>query len=215
MRRLLIASLVLAVGAVAGAGACGFPDVAFSEDPETGASGDGSVADGPGNTTAEGGDAKADSSQNPEGGQILIDGSSPDALIAKDAGMAIDASGCAANDCDCDKDGVANTLKAGCSGPVTDCDDSDPRAHPGQKFLEDPAVPPLFGDWDCSGTPEPLYKTNVSCAGLTLGLGCANIFGFEDSPLCGQTGSFIQCTGSVLDLGCKVGTRDMRKQPCK
>lgn len=214
MRRLLVAATLLALGGVAGAGACGFPEVSFAESTEAGedATVDGASVD----PTAEAGnDAKSDAAAPPDAAEILIDGSSPDALIVKDAGMAIDAAGCAPTDCDCDLDGYKDTLKAGCNMGANDCDDSDSRSHPMQGFLEDEAKPPQLGDWDCSGAAEPLYATNVTCAGLSLGLGCSKIFGFEDLPQCGKTGSFIQCTGSLLDLGCKVGTREMRKQPCK
>jgi hypothetical protein len=218
VRRIFFFATALFAAGGAGAAACSFPNVPVFADDVLGADGavDGTTNPGDGaDDDASSADGATEAATD-SGGEILIDGSSPDALIVKDAGQAIDASGCAANDCDCDKDTYKSTGKAGCSGGSNDCDDNDPRRHPNQGYLEAPAGPAQGGgDWDCNGTAEPLYKTSVTCAGLTLGLGCADIFGFSDVPLCGQTGTFIRCKGSLLTLACSVGTTEMKIQPCK
>ena len=211
MRGVLVAVSLVALGTLAGMTACTFAEVTFAEaDPTDGGAGEGGVQpDGPGSEGS--GDDAADASE------IKIDGESPDALIAKDSGgPPIDASGCPANECDCDKDGFKNTLKAGCSGGELDCDDSDPRAKPGQIYLEDPATTQQRGDWNCVNGAEPLYATSVKCEGRLLGLGCSDVFGFEDTPQCGEMGSFIRCKrASLLALDCSVDTRAAVKQPCK
>lgn len=214
MRRIFVALLSCSLSAGAAVGACGFPDVSYGTGADTnGGTVDGTLAD-TGTTTDSG--AASDASARKEAGEILIDGSSPDALIVQDAGQKFDASGCQAADCDCDHDGYKNSLKAGCGGTSPDCDDRDSRTHPDQGFLLEKGDFPQQGDWDCNGTVERLYKTSVTCAGLNLGLGCADIFGFEDAPACGEPGSFIRCErASLLSLSCTVASRESRTQPCR
>jgi hypothetical protein len=195
MRGVLIGLSSILVACLAGVTACQFDDATFGEH----AAGDGDDA----------------ASDNEDPGEILIDGSPPDALIVRDGGPPIDGSGCDPSDCDCDKDGYKNTLKAGCGSGARDCDDTDPRTHPLQGFREESAVLPQVGDWNCDMVAEPLYATSVTCDKHLLGIGCSNVFGFEDAPRCGQAGHFIRCKKSLLNLGCAVGTRMTITQPCR
>jgi len=210
VRRWLLHLVVSTSIATATFAACSFPEPLFSTDGDP----DGSTLDV--STASDGGadTGRSDGSPDEDAGEILIDGSSPDALIAGDAGQRVDASGCEPTDCDCDKDGFNETLKAGCNdGGARDCDDSDPRARPGQGFRTDPSEAPMFSDWNCDGKATPLYDVNVSCEGLTLGLNCPNIFGFSDNPRCGQTGTWIRCKTGLLS--CVVGSTATLVQPCQ
>lgn len=214
MPRWLVLAVVSGVVAFAAMEACSFPSPSFSSDDTIGpdASTDGTL-DGAGNPDV---DRAPDGGVREDAGEVLIDGSSPDALIVQDAGQKVDASGCAPADCDCDKDGFNETLKAGCGTGPRDCDDSDPRAKPGQGFLTAPAEPPQFADWNCDGTATPLYDVNVTCDGLTLGLGCSNIFGFKDAPQCGKVGTWIRCArASLISLNCTIGEQAQLPQPCQ
>jgi hypothetical protein len=203
--------------------ACAFPDVTFgpqpdveagppdvlSGDSESDSDSDGDTASADGSTV---GDAEADVLP------ILIDGSTLDALIVIDGGGKVDATGCTS--CDCDDDNYNDLGKQGCAGAggQPDCDDKDSRTHPQQGFLFDNAEPPRNGDWDCSGKVEKLYTNEkTTCAGLTLGLGCSDIFGFTGPVACGQKGEWIRCMKrpGLLTLDCVVGEQRLETQLCK
>src|SRR6516162_9579868 len=49
----------------------------------------------------------------------------------------------------CDRDGDGfRAMGSPCHG--NDCDDDDPRAHPGASFLYDPPTEATLGDWNCN-----------------------------------------------------------------
>lgn len=210
MRRWVL-SLVVSSGVALGTfAACSFPEPLFTDDDGL----DGSIPDGTAKADTSADAPRSEGSADEDAGEVLIDGSSPDALISGDAGQRVDASGCDPTDCDCDRDGFNETLKAGCNdGGRRDCDDTDPRANPGAGFRTDPPEGPMFSDWNCDGKATPLYDVNVSCEGLTLGLNCPTIFGFSDNPRCGQSGTWIRCKAGLLS--CVVGTTTPLVQPCQ
>jgi hypothetical protein len=152
-----------------------------------------------------------------ESGPILIDGSAVDALVVVDAGGKVDAAGCTA--CSCDGDEY-NKPDAGCPAVAGeyDCDDNDTRTHPYQGYLFDKAEPPRNGDWDCNGKVEKLWTNeSASCAGLTLGVNCQNIFGFTEPVACGEKGRWIRCKKrpGILTLDCVVDEERLETQLCK
>ncbi|MBX3207805.1 MAG: hypothetical protein KF764_22350 [Labilithrix sp.] len=214
MRRLVI--IVGSISVVFGATwACTFPDVTFgpADDVEAG---DGDAEPAPASDGAL--DAPDAPEEEVDAGPILIDGSTLDALVVVDAGGKVDASGCTG--CDCDGDQYNDLGKAGCETAVgaPDCDDTDQRSHPNQGFLFDKAEPPRNGDWDCSGKVEKLWTNEqATCAGLTLGLGCANIFGFTQPVACGEKGTWIRCKKrpGVLTVDCVVDEQKLETQLCK
>lgn len=140
----------------------------------------------------------------------------PRGLAASDAGGAdAGADVTSPDNCDLDRDSYSDPTKVGCTdaaGPF-DCDDTDPRAHPGQSFREDVPTPALAGDWDCVNGVEKRYATKVSCELLALGA-CVGVEGFADDPGCGETGSFVRCEVQGVLL-CVAGPASTRKQACK
>lgn len=188
--------------------ACSFPEVTFAP---VGAGEDGGSSDA---TTDVSNDVR-----------VLVDGADPAEQIVKDAGQAIDAAACAANDCDCDDDTYKDLTKAGCApdagvdAGVTDCDDFDSRTHPNQGPLEDMPAPPRNGDWNCVNGLEKFYKPNIDCTKLSAGSACDSAFGFENDPACGKSGVYVTCK-TVADLAlfqkCVVGGQSLDKvQACK
>jgi hypothetical protein len=229
-RRLTLASLLC--GASALVVACAFPDVTLTSDAhgsalsEAGADASAAVDGADGATRPSGPrrqlEEPSEDGETPgdedAGTPLLIDGSSPDALVVVDAGAKVDAAGCTS--CDCDGDGYENLAKAGCSqaGGPSDCDDADQRTHPSQSYLVAKTAPPRLGDWDCSGAVDKLWPTDVSCEGLApLGLGCSDHFGFKGAPGCGEKGSWIRCVKrpGLLALDCIVGEEREETQACR
>jgi hypothetical protein len=141
-----------------------------------------------------------------------------DAVTANDAGDGgsdADAGDCFPARCDCDGDGFNDLTRAGCedAGGPHDCDDRDNRAKPNQTFLEDTAVAPRFGDWNCKDGVEKMYPSNVACGLLSL-TGCAGVQGFKQNPACGAEGAFIFCEVQA-GLLCAEGSPSTRVQSCK
>lgn len=200
-RKLLFA--VVGVAVAIGA-ACTFPEPRFEQDDAGGTEAGGE------SSTGEGGTIDA---------PILIDGQDPDALIVQDAGQRIDAAGCDA--CDCDEDGFKDTTKVGCEGGAPDCDDTDPRAKPGQGFLQEKPEPPLNGNWDCKPPIERLYPPNLNCSKFTSQTDCSFAAGFTNDPGCGEKGTFVQCKWAcdvppLVGCKCGAGVPDLNTiQACK
>lgn len=201
-------ALVIAFGTTGVAAvllACGFPSPLLYDElalPEA----DGSFADV---TTADVTDAMVeDLSDVP-----YIDAGKP-GITVQDAGAKIDASACPANACDCDKDGYFDLSKKGCedAGGKTDCDDFDSRAHPGQGFLNDPAEPPMNGDWNCNGLIEKSFpRTNITCALLLAD--CTE--GFVGTPPCGEEADYLYCNSPLGLLLCAPKAKSRETQSCK
>lgn len=196
--------------------ACTFPEATFVPDDGTRP---GDESTGEGSTVDADASAFEDVSNDVQG--VLIDGGDPDALIVKEDGGKVDASGCTT--CDCDDDTYWDTTKAGCNTPDAgphDCDDKDSRTHPNQGYLLAKGEPPRNGDWNCVSGVEKFYNPNLKCTDLPAGSACDSAFGFEDNPACGATGTFVTCksVGGVLGLlrTCAVGSRALdTKQGCK
>lgn len=191
--------------------ACSFPDLSFSDDvSEAGADGIGA------STNSPSGNGQTDGGHDADAFIVLVDGSDPDALIAEDTGGGkVDASGCAAANCDCDKDGYNDLSKPGCAlAPgEDDCDDSDKRTHPDQAYLTEPAEPPRNGDWNCKNGVEKLFDHDLKC-GLIGIAGCSGVQGFADDPHCGAEGTYVFCAPQTVVL-CGVGGTAIRKQACR
>lgn len=173
---------------------------AVGPDGQTPGTGDGSSS----------GDASAsDAADQPDG--RLFDGGDPDALITRDAGSEVDASGCMT--CDCDNDGFD---RPGCGNDAgADCDDNDTRYRPNQSFVIDRPAAGKAGDWDCKSGVEKLYPTNVSCNLLSLLGGCAGAQGFAGDPGCGEEGQYVYCAPPLLGVLCAVQSTETKKQACK
>jgi hypothetical protein len=111
------------------------------------------------------------------------------------AGTGGTAGGPSCDPCDCDDDG---SLALACGGD--DCDDHDPRVHPGQSgWFDKPADNPAIGfDYDCSGQDEREHTQAVQCGALSLA-NCGTVQGFLDSlPACGEAGTWGACKTNVL-----------------
>lgn len=194
--------------------ACGFPDVEFASDDgrETGA------ADVSPSSDVTSADGRTDAGPVDASNADVILDADPDVAVVEDAGGKVDASGCAA--CDCDKDGFSRNLPD-CGAGTFDCDDNDTRSHPGQLYLEEGAEPPMNGNWNCDDELEKGYQENIHCEGLLLGLGCTSVVGFTGTVACGHKGKFVRCKqvpvlGLPLACGVDPDSLDNDKiQVCK
>lgn len=217
-RRQWLFTVACICGAASLAWSCAFPQVQFGDGP--GSEDEGGVPNESGTLPNEAGRSDSPSTFKEAGTDaadagepFLVDGSTPDALIAKDAGVVVvDASGCTPTKCDCDNDGYNDFTKAGCATGTRDCDDLDSRARPGQLFLDVLPTAKTGGDWNCSNSVEKLYAENISCGAL-LGLGCNTAGGFTGTVGCGQTGTFVRCKAGLLS--CNVDQQYQAKQACR
>ena len=209
-RRAFVVALVSTTIACAIGAACTFPDVAFA--PADGGGGGGEAGpDGNGGGT----DSGKDGSQGVVDASV-IDSALVEAATRSDADTKIDAAGCVS--CDCDNDGYFSR-DGGCEGgpgAVYDCDDSDKFISPAQGFVAEftwTSVHPLAYDWNCDGTVQRAYPTNLSCGG-TIITGCTGGQGFQGSgPNCGNSADYFECKG-VNGL-CVAAKLDTRTQLCK
>jgi hypothetical protein len=111
----------------------------------------------------------------------------------------------------CDQDQDTYTAIGTCGG--MDCDDDDPRAHPGQTYLTAlPRATTMYGDWNCNHIVEKLFPTKVDCS-TAIG-SCDQVSGFTDDPPCGTAGTFVQCM-TMNVIFCVVGASSMQLQACK
>ncbi len=80
---------------------------------------------------------------------------------------------------------------AECAEPL-DCDDTDPRAHPGQEDYYDVARASGSFDFDCDGVETPIDATlGQECAWDWFW--CAGTGWLEAVPPCGQEGTYHWC----------------------
>ncbi len=111
-----------------------------------------------------------------------------------------DAAAEASDPCDMDHDGYKAEGGA-CGG--NDCNDNDPRAHPGvtQPVYDVPDAAP-FGDWNCDGVVVPVYPF------YTCGLAqSCNAQTFTTNTGCGISNPFVTCTAALTCAGVDAGTR--------
>lgn len=202
-------------GALGAAVACSFPDVSFKD-------GAGSQVDG---------EEDAAIISPPSDGPATVDADVPDVEPGETLDAAslipVDAAGCTT--CDCDGDGYDRVDDAGCrrdggGGKPVDCDDTIKAINPGNtKWISNrwptSSKHPVIGDWDCSGITEKDPPSDVTaCKPAALGLvGCANAYGFEGDPGCGEEGDGINCAPPVIGLvGCnQIGVFSNTVQRCK
>lgn len=112
--------------------------------------------------------------------------------------------------CDRDRDGF-RAIPPPCNG--NDCDDTDPRAHPGQDFLTDLITDPLLGDWNCDDELETQYKGwFVVCEKLGESL-CGKASGFLGSPDCGEIDTYVHC--GLIGNACAVMSTTVVRQACR
>jgi hypothetical protein len=208
MRRRLPAVVVALI-----LGACTFPEVTYdaSEMPGVDASpvetsvGDDATASGESGMASEAGDVasgKDSTTDGPGNEASTFDAPPTDDVYVFEA--AADAPAC-----DQDEDTYA-ALGGACGG--TDCDDEDPRAHPGQTYLTALPRATTNGDWNCNHVIEKLFPINVDCS-TSIGA-CDSASGFTGDPACGTAGTFVQCM-TMNVIFCVVGASSMQVQGCK
>jgi hypothetical protein len=191
--------------------ACSFPDVTFSGD-----GGDADVAEAAVDSTVADEAAPAVDATGNDGGiasgddtgtaddRAIVDGFG-DARAIDDRGVVDEFVFEAAPDAPpCDQDLDMFLAEAGACGG-NDCDDNDPRAHPGADFRTDPPHPPTNGDWNCDKRVDKQYPANLMCTALNLnalgGQPCSAFSGFVGDPGCGQSDTFVTCVPGSLLLG--------------
>lgn len=152
-----------------------------------------------------------------DGGQPPADdcGSScaSSASSAGTSGSPIEVNECV-NECDCDGDGYLS--RGACGGD--DCDDHDPKVHPGQtEYQSEPATNPAIGfDYNCSETIDRDPEQAVVDCGLLDLLLCAENQGFKDTlPACGEPAEWVRCTPAVLGLACTQESVGMVVARCR
>lgn len=151
-------------------------------------------------STADQDTPAADSGFLPDGAPIDPTGGGVDSGDGDDGGD-VPPTGC--NTCDCDNDGYD---RPNCGdGQGKDCNDDDPKVHPGADFNAN-----ATSDIDCSGKVEKQYAEKVSCSGLV----CPASAGFTGEVACGQPGIYVTCK-AVLVVGCQLDTSVGMKQACK
>jgi len=213
MRRAHLIGLALVGGSLAVAAACGFPSPDLLDLPsDAAASPEASPTVVPDGTT-------------PGADGALLDGPLPEAAPFDGSVAALDAQqldgdanvtladGAVVN---CDEDNDRFPAVGGRCGGF-DCNDTNATVRPNQIFNASAPIPGdggpgTLGDWNCNGTVEREFETNVSrsCPSLA-GLGCAKE-GWEGVPACGSVAVFVRCTPTFL--GCNSST-EMRTVSCK
>lgn len=110
----------------------------------------------------------------------------------------------------CDEDGD-DVPSIACGG--TDCDDTDPRVHPGADFSD--AVPPTGGngDWNCDGQVTKKITENLDCSSFDKD--CDSHSGFAAEVTCGATSNSITCVYSGLTKTCIEIPNSRQKQSCQ
>ena len=122
-------------------------------------------------------------------------------------------------DGDGDTHGAPGAQQKACSQPTGyvsrggDCDDSDPRVHPGQSaFFTAPNKNGDF-DYDCNSVEEPKYTDPVSCKKDATGA-CVGDGWLVSVPYCGKSGGWVACQVQAL-IFCNQGPLSTRTQPCR
>lgn len=206
-----IATTVLVLAALAGIGvACSFPSPALVADIE-----DSTVK---GDTTV----SNDDSSVQDAASSDVIEEIRSDAFYAGDSALIYVDGGVDGSDSgfyNCDKDGD-RVFAAGFPCGGLDCNDENKDVYPAENhpYSTNPPLggppPGNGGDWDCNGSVEKLYLTNIACGGLT-NLNCAIPKGFTGDPACGTFGEFIRCTKNAFGFCVMDGAPIQQQQACK
>lgn len=149
--------------------------------------------DGPAIPSLGDAETPADAASATPDGRVLppADAQPPDAAVCVDR----------------DKDGFSAPVGGGDCGPNTDCDDSDPDVHPGQKsFFATPTASGDF-DYDCDGIDTREHPDTFTGCSFFCGGG-----GWKDAvPDCGDDGTFVSCS---LGIPCQQNL-ETRTQRCR
>ncbi len=106
--------------------------------------------------------------------------------------------------CDEDNDGYRAT--GACDGG--DCNDHDPRVHPGiTGWVDDIPDASPWGDWNCDGIIEKEYPNVITTCTTSCGAE-----GFPASLGCGISGYLVSCVGTVV---CSNGDGGFATQGCR
>jgi hypothetical protein len=98
-----------------------------------------------------------------------------------------------------------------CETPL-DCDDADPRAHPGQVDYYDVPRPSGSFDFDCDGVESPIDGTlGEECAWDWFY--CAGTGGLEEVPACGEEGTYHWCDPNWES--CEESSITTGRMPCR
>jgi len=97
-------------------------------------------------------------------------------------------------------------------GPTSDCDDTDPRAHPGQQdYFDTPRTSGGF-DFDCDGLESPLDTAQgFECAWDWFY--CAGTGWLGTVPACGQEGTYHWCQPDWER--CEEASVQTGRMPCR
>lgn len=124
-----------------------------------------------------------------------------------------------ANPCDKDGDGHLDKNNAACGGKADDCCDTDPRVYPGEPTYYPAAydckeTSSVSFDYNCDGTNEAEYNTNVNCSSL-LGIGCSGYGFLGNDPGCGYSGPFGSCSPGVASCNQMLAQQPYPTQGCR
>jgi hypothetical protein len=98
-------------------------------------------------------------------------------------------------------------------GTGTDCCDTDNKAHPGQTTYYTTADACGSFDYNCNGTVDPEYPSNLKCGGTGL-TGCTGGSGFIGTdPGCGGSALYGTCVANGI-LTCQAGDEMTVTQGC-
>ena len=128
-----------------------------------------------------------------------------------DGGGLVDANACPDRCGDCDKDGAL--AKSGECPNGVDCDDFDPRAHPGADFSDAAPTTTTAGNWNCDDHVEKRWPGNVTCA--LVGGQCTGEGFTGAQPECGQEGDWIQCAEVTVGVCSQKDNPVKKKQQCR
>jgi hypothetical protein len=121
-------------------------------------------------------------------------------------------------DGDGDTYGDSAAQQKACSQPAGyaerggDCDDTDPKVHPGQTAYFTVKNKNGDFDYDCNDAEEPQHPTVVSCRRDAAGA-CVGDGWLVSTPFCGTSGTFVTCQIAAF-IFCDKGPLSTRTQAC-
>jgi hypothetical protein len=98
-------------------------------------------------------------------------------------------------------------------GSSDDCDDADPKAHPGQQgFFPNPTSGSGTFDYNCDGVEEPEHSDLAACTKAPGG--CAGHGWSNKVPDCGKWAAWSECIKTPMTPGC-VPSLTLKQQRCR